>query len=110
MSLTAMLDATDDADVARLLQELAVEEPVVPDSREAVTEQARQVLAERLDEHHRARSHELAAINEATDGERVVELLRELQQIEERRRRLRQGGAWVGTAHGTVGSSAEGGG
>jgi len=100
MSLTAMLEATDDGDVERLLQELAVEEPAVPDSRAAVAEQVRHVLAERLDEHHQARSRELAAINETTDGDRVVELLRELQELEARRRRLRRGGAHVGAGQG----------
>lgn len=99
-TLTAMLDATDDMEVRRLLQELAVEEAAMPDSREAIAEEVRHVLAQRLDEHHRALSQELSAINEATDGDRVVELLRALQQLEADRRRLRQGGAWVAAGQG----------
>ncbi len=101
-TLTAMLDATDEETVQRLLQELTVEEPAVPDTRSSIAEQVRLVLAERIDEHVRALRHELSRLNDATDGERTVEIMRELQQLEERRRRLRQGGAWDGR-------SAEGG-
>ncbi len=95
-TLTSMLDATDDDDVRRLLQELTVEEPAVPDTRASIAEQVRLVLAERIDEHARALRHELSRLNDATDGDRTVEIMRELQQLEERRRRLRQGGAWDG--------------
>lgn len=101
MTLTAMLDVTDDGDVQRLLQELAVEEAAVPDSRESIAEQVRHVLAERIDEHVRALTHELARLNDDTDGDRTVEIMREMQQLEERRRRLRQGGDMGGaTAQG----------
>ena len=98
MTLTAMLDATEDDDVARLLQELAVEEAAVPDTRESIAEQVRHVLAERIDEHVRALTHELARLNDDTAGDRTVEIMREMQQLEERRRRLRQGGDVAGAA------------
>ena len=101
-SLTAMLAATDDEQVQRLVQELTVEEPSVPETRASIAEQIRLVLAERIDEHVRALRHELARLNDQTDGDRTVEIMRQLQQLEERRRRLRQGGAVSGV-------SAEGG-
>ena len=97
-TLTAMLDVTDDDEVQRLLQELAVEESAVPHSRVSIAEQVRHVLAERIDEHVRALTHELARLNDDTSGDRTVEIMREMQQLEERRRRLRQGGDRSGLA------------
>lgn len=101
-SLSAMLDTTDDEQVQQLLQRLTVEEPSVPDTRASIAEQVRLVLAERIDEHVRALRHELSRLNDDTDGDRTLVIMRELQELEERRRRLRQGGTWGG-------ASAEGG-
>ncbi len=86
----------DDDETQQLIQQIAAEQPEVADSAEAMAEQLRIVLAERLDEHHRVLSAELGTVNDDTDGDRVVELLRELQDIEVRRRRLRAGPLVVG--------------
>lgn len=90
--LTEVLASTSDDDDRTLLQQLAVEQPTVADSPEAASEQVRAVLAERLDERHRALSAELRQRNADVDTERVAALLRELQDVEVRRRRLRPGG------------------
>ena len=78
------------------LDSITVEEASVPDTRASMAEQVRLVLAERLDERVRALRHELSRLNDDTDGDRTVVIMRELQQLEERRRRLRQGGTPAG--------------
>jgi DNA primase len=86
-----VLDAAVDDEDRRLLQELRFEEPDVDDSTAFADELVRQVLAQRLDELHGAVSADLASLHHATEGERVRELLAELQDLEQRRRALRDG-------------------
>ena len=87
--LGEVLAVTSDEDTRRLLQELSVEQPEVADTADSTTEQLRALLAERLDERHRALTAELRRTNADTDPDEVAALLRELQDIEVRRRRLR---------------------
>lgn len=89
--LGEVLAVTSDEPTRQLLQELAVEQPAVEDTPAAVAEQIRGVLAARLDERHRMLSADLRRRNADTDPDEVATLLRELQVVESRRRRLRQG-------------------
>jgi DNA primase len=82
--------------IQQLVQELAAEQPDVADSVDAASEQLRMMRAERLDEQHRQVTAELGTVNAQVEGDRVVTLLRELQTLEERRRRLRAGPVIVG--------------
>jgi DNA primase len=94
--LGEVLAVVPDEPTRTLVQELAVEQPVVADTQEAVVEQVRTVLAERLDERHRAVTAELRRRNADTDPDEVAALLRELQALELRRRGLRPGGETMG--------------
>lgn len=87
--LGEVLAVTSDDATRTVLQELAVEDPPVADTAEATLERVRIVLAERLDERHRAVTAELRRSNADADPDAVDALVRELQEIEGGRRLLR---------------------
>lgn len=85
-----VLEAAPDDELRDVLQRLRFEEPEVADSEAFADELVRQVLAVRLDERHRAVSDELSGLHHASEPERLRELLVELQELERRRRELRE--------------------
>ncbi len=92
VELTAILDRADDDEVRTTLRELALEDdPELADDGSAaavVVGRVRRMLADRIEAEETRLRATLAELNHATDRDRMLEIQRELGELNRRRREL----------------------
>lgn len=89
-SLDAVLSSAPDDEVRDLVHRVALEDPEVEPTELSVEQEIRQVLADGVDAEMAALTEEFARVNMDVDHERGMQLQRQLIQLEQRRRELRE--------------------